>query len=221
MYRARNFPASPRGAGISFPLLVGSIWGGVRNGRSPSAGRFLSDPANTGQGWRRKGNPRSVPEGIIQAQGRSWSQPRHLGTVQQGGLEWDWRGRHCCTRRRMNRLFKSCGWGLRRRSRLLRDFFHLISALSPGRDLAIGDHSLALFELDSVPGPVDFVADPVRNVNGLRQHQSHHASVVIVETCVVGLDDRIMICHPLQLTCVSHSAGHYGIWIDRPVFHLA
>src|SRR6202021_1088628 len=59
-------------------------------------------------------------------------------------------------------------------------FFLVMVPHTPGsaaarRDLAVGDHRLALFQGDAMPSPINLVADAVGDIRSLCQHQAHDA----------------------------------------------
>ena len=103
----------------------------------------------------------------------------------------------------------------------MRNFLYSIPTARARGDLAVIDHRLAFFKPDTVPGPINFVADPVRNIRGSRQDQTHDAGVVIVKSRIVRPDDWIMFRRPLQLAAISHSAGYDRVGIDGAILHLA
>jgi len=189
--------------------------------RAASARLILSDTANAGERRRRDRNPRSAAERINHTQRQRWSQSRRSRTVEQCGLERDRRIQESCAGGGENGLVKLCGRGFCRGSRLLGSFFHAIGTARACSDLAIGNHRLALLQRDSVPRPVDPVADTIRKISGSRQNQAHDVGMIVIEARVMRRDHRIVLCHPLQLARISHSTGHDGIGIDRTALDLA
>jgi len=183
--------AAARAARVPLPFLVSA----------PGSGLLLARAANSRQRWRRDGSPLSISEGSVQAQRRRWPNSRRSRRIQQRGLKWH--RRNLCRRphRRTHLLFEPHHWWLRRRGRLLRNFFHAIRTARARRDLAVGNDRLAFLQLDSAPRPINLVTDAIRNVSRALQHQTHDARVVIIESRIVSRDYRIMFRRPLQLTC--------------------
>lgn len=81
----------------------------------------------------------------------------------------------------------------------------------------VGEQEFILFDGDAAGGPVDLIADAVRDVIAFVFRLAHRAHLVRIEALVMGFDDGVDIHFLAHLFRCVDAAGDDGISITGPL----